>query len=542
MSLSHWKIALTLALLAGVRQTAFAQVHAAPPPSPAPPATSVPSGGLAQTIVPGKWDISYKWEVTLPAHLHLNDGTSALLERDWSENGSDVGGYGFHERFDFNPNAVAVDSDTTGFVTVICLWVADTSSYTMPPLNPTPVPAPKTLTLLESADAWAIGYPGGSVDDGLGDPTRGVSANLSNPFMPAYAVESGGVVYPTTYYASHLTTHQVSDGQVTIIHSMRATSAAVEAQADGPIANLSYGAVVDTRTLSLRREGARGETFDVDGTGHGDTIYSYHIFDSAKLFGNDEDIINWQTFFPVFGGAWHTKLGPNQNLTWPDVSYVWNPPESQNDWATGLWSMHHGAMNKDLELPTPLKWTKDASPATVGAETYTATDNVDGASATANYILKIHEPLELQGDQVLIRQPENYRTAPGAEWGVSSADDGDVQVYKENSVSWTIGATFGGDVDVAGWARLSITGDVSRQTTVNLGVSVTVHHVPQGYGCYAIIFDVYDLHSGVVKLWDEGGFVKDSVYSFKEPSNPPGGVIPSAPLVYFGNNPPPPIK
>ena len=365
----------------------------------------------------------------MTSHMYFDDGTSIELDREWSEDGSDVDGYGWHEDWDplysySYPWPTGVDSSTLGTVTAVYVWLADFSSFDTIPQSYTLATPPHTLTVLEQPDAWAYGSPSSSADDGMGDPALPVGYWDSGRLLYSDGVESGGQPfgYGPPWKTLHLTTHQASSGVVRITHSLYAASAIIGAQPDAPIASVSYQAPIDTRTLSLHREGGRGETYDADGTGHGDTIYSYHTLSTTVLFHNRSDVdnINWQTFHPIYGGEWSkftTYDNLNQAHTFPDISYSWTPSESDNKWNIGLRSIVHGAMNEDLDLSAPLKWTKDASPPGGGTETYTATDNVDGASATANYILKIHEPLELQGDEVVLRQPEKLSHSPWSRMG-----------------------------------------------------------------------------------------------------------------------------
>ena len=543
--MTSWKIALSLALLAGAGQVAPAQTsgHAQGGAAAQPLSDNVINTDLP-VVTPGKWDIQYKWDGKVTATVTTQDGSSQTCVRHWRPDGSDIGGNGVSELRDYSPDPnnhmTGLTFEDAGTVTATCRWVPATDDGSLPP-ETVLAAAPKTLVLLETAYAAALAFEptSASADNGLGDPA------LPNGL---FGVASGWNNL-TGQPIRHLAQHQVADGRVVVTRSLRSMTGGLSSYTDVEMNRLAYQAVADTRTLSLHRDGARGETFDADGTGHGDTIYSYHVFQFIPNdFGghhDDSDCINWQTFHANYGGGWSTRPlydGNNHFLGYvSDVTYNWTPANDRdNDRYTGKWSMQHGAMNQDLDLTPPLKWTKDASPATPGTESLTATDNADGASATAQYILTIHEPIELEGgDQVASHQPENYRKAPGAAWVISPQDGSDLNVYMETACSWSLGASFGGDADFSAWVALvplNLSINASYQVTINVGEGVTVHNQLKGWGCYALICDFYDIHTGKGKEWDEGGFVKNVSYLFKIPSNPDGGVTASTP-VYVGSNP-----
>ena len=157
-----WKLALSLALLTGAAPLTSAQspkkprlpvadpVEQAPTPTPAP---TNPFLSPDPTIVPGKWKIEYKWVGKTTQVWNFAVGDPVHEVDSWGLDGSQtaVGGplYALPPGYTGNEPPTSRTFDSAGTVTVTCSWVADTSSYTVPPPNPKPVTAPTVLRLLE---------------------------------------------------------------------------------------------------------------------------------------------------------------------------------------------------------------------------------------------------------------------------------------------------------------------------------------------------------------------------------------------------------
>lgn len=174
---------------------------------------------------------------------------------------------------------------------------------------------------------------------------------------------------------------------------------------------ISAGILTDNREVTLHRHGARqngkvlsldgkqyGEWVDPDGTAHGDTIYSYtRTTDSTNPYSgpetNFEDIINWQHFVVEYSNGW--ALGPSSDWP-PDFGWNWSPDESDDTWDTGSWSMVHGNIN--IHNGDSVGTKTGPSKKTM---TFTVSDNKDPdhATATANYELTIHDPIEWTMDK-----------------------------------------------------------------------------------------------------------------------------------------------
>ncbi len=162
----------------------------------------------------------------------------------------------------------------------------------------------------------------------------------------------------------------------------------------------SYSAIIDNRSLRLTRPGAIGETYNPSTkTTHGHSIYSYHSWFQGG------DVWNNQTYKPSFGGIWSQKQSNEISYTGtvPDVTWNWapaNPLMTGDTWSSATRTIPKGSVAQSA-IP---EWMGPASsPSQVGIS-YTATDNMDGATETANYILHLHDKYEVksQDEQIEI--------------------------------------------------------------------------------------------------------------------------------------------
>ena len=156
----------------------------------------------------------------------------------------------------------------------------------------------------------------------------------------------------------------------------------------------------------------------------------------------------------------------------------------------------------------------------------TVTDS-DGATATANYILTVHDPNELGAD-TMNRGIENLRMAPNAAYVRSTQDDATLTVYAEQGDSWSLDIS--ADIPwVLPELGLSVSG--SYTYSYNAGVQSSLQHVQAGYGTYLEEFDAYKYHTGPITQWDAGGYVGTTTYHVKEPDSPSGGYQAHAPAI-----------
>lgn len=290
---------------------------------------------------------------------------------------------------------------------------------------------PLSVDVLETGRAGVdtnVNPPPGVADDGLGDPI----------------VYTSGSVTSQGNYLHHLA---VPMGQTSVTLPGRLLSASrPDVPGGDPMMNtyVNYSVVQDTRAVTLHRDGARqvpktaglggkvyGEWVDPDGTGHGDTTYSYQELTHAGKTQSIIDHPNWQTFTPVFQGTWpvwsstyqypqgyplYMYLGdPNDPLylnsgsndatvanartrNAPAVSWAWSPDES-DDWElSGKWFIPYGSGGP--QTPTPhdpvtLPMSYSVTESSSGFSGYqTNTTILDDASASTRYFLTIHDPVD----------------------------------------------------------------------------------------------------------------------------------------------------
>ncbi len=412
-----------------------------------------------------------------------------------------------------------VDATASGSVTATLTWVpaqGQTSASDPPPT--VPVSIAETGTAKEYPDGWygsgPAPLPGGSADNGLGDsPLVNGRGYLSTGTHLIQKDGSSGTITldPVTLSASVPTSSWVVTGPP--------DEYGVDGQPDwfdGGSAGVNLVVQVDPYKVILDRDGARGETQDPDGTVHGDTIYSYGDYINTEDTGLEKrtDYLNWQTFHPNLIGNWTFPQGPSPY-------WAWTPSESDDTNVTGKVSMHY---RNYYTLEGEPRGTDDA-PET-RTVSYSVTDPL-GATATANYILTVHDPNEV-GPDTFTRGIENLRMAPNAAYGRSTVDGSPVTVYAEQSDSWSLGIS--SDVP---WVllKLGLNASASYTYSYNAGVQCVLPNVQAGYGTYLEEFDSYKYHTGTITQWDAGGYVGTHPYHVKEPDRPSGGYQAHTPAV-----------
>ena len=292
-----------------------------------------------------------------------------------------------------------------------------------------------------------------------------------------------------------------------------------------------FNVILNTRAVSLHRQGARGETVDAAGNIHGDTIFSYYQYvDGVDPAFRKQFVQNVQMFYPSLFGGWHINYQDGTG-----VMFTWSPSHTDDTWnaasrlcSTGTMEWYNGSGT----------WAGTSDTPNLFIQTYMATDTTNSATATAQYYLTKHsplEPLQTNPDQMRI---EDITRPPGAQWGRSQNGE-DIAVYLEKSYSWTASVSVSTELPVSIWEGQNFGIDVgfSITYTENLGVSVTAHNVPAGYGTYLEVFTVYKYHTGTVNKWDAGGFVGVAPYSIKEPNG--DGIQTHFPYVSLPSGPPP---
>lgn len=290
---------------------------------------------------------------------------------------------------------------------------------------------------------------------------------------------------------------------------------------------------------------------DPNGTMHGDTIYSYHSYIGTSQNGDlpqDSPEWNWIYFTPHFVGGWHWKAGTNHNqdsITVPNVvnpdTWSWSPNESEDTWDYGKCSMSWATNYSETNgIPTG----QDAPTVYNGSGVvYAATDNTDGASITAKYIMTVHDPIEKNyPDHATYRNKENFKKYPDAQWVSSGSDPGktyDLDVHTDTSQSIDITITPGGKIEKLIASALGVTVDVSASFDISVGQGTVIKDVPPGYGTYCMSYEVVDYHIGKVDQWGTGGYQGTAPYNLRIHENPAIGIQP-APLAPMSGAPPTP--
>lgn len=155
-------------------------------------------------------------------------------------------------------------------------------------------------------------------------------------------------------------------------------------------ASVAVNSLPDSRDLTLYRDGAKpgfigndgkqhGDWTDASGTTHGETTFSFFT-DAPPRSNTDQNLsMNVQTLHPKFAGNW----------TLPPSAWAWDEySEAPRQWNAANYAMLLG----NIYYVNGVSGGTPDSPYTYDI-TYTATD-VDSVSATANYILTVHDQWE----------------------------------------------------------------------------------------------------------------------------------------------------
>ncbi len=438
-----------------------------------------------------------------------------------------------------------------------------TATLTWVPSGPDD-PAPASVNVLEVANAscsqWLL-QPTGvqySADDGLQDP----AVDQSNG--------SGG--YGKTSGGSHLRHLTVSPGQTSVSLPGLTLKASITYATcianSGPGVGVSYFVLQDGRDLSLggpvtnkkvpALDANNNQTVDANGDpnfvpgpnapGQGDTIYSYYDTETPPpgtgLAGDpppstSSPIVNQLTFTPQFTGNWHWKTVPGGSSTVPDVvspdTWKWSLPESNDTWAQGIWDMPYaqnfGYLNgQPTGSDAPTSYTL----------TYSATDNYDGAQASAGFQMTRHDPIEKNYTDHHPHIPINFRPAPDAAYAYAAYPGQTLTVGCTNGDSWTVTGSVSGPIAQYVLGTLGLSGSLSRQysfsSTVTSAVADPPIQIMTGDETYLEEFDQVVRHYGKVDTWGVSGYEGTSSYDFTVPDDPSGGYRAHLPLIHTGTS------
>ncbi len=370
-----------------------------------------------------------------------------------------------------------INGNVTDTVTATLTWVHAAG------MDNTSDPPPSKVHLKEYGYAWenslGSGASMGTADDGLGDPAVSDGNGL----------ESQGV---------HLSTWDGTSGSINLSPvTMKAINPVSTYQSGYPggggggypggsgygywdwtggQCTASYSVVVvdDNRAVTITsfstsHKGPDGkpapDVADSDGTWEMTSVYSRHNYHSNTDSGAPADapFINWIEFTPNFVGSWHFP-----------VSWAWKPSDSGDDWNYGRVSMGFGQI---------YYWDGEAGGQLTGNQTYhvsyTATDNTDGASATAYAKIALHDEWESKQNAnpaTTLNQKIYYFDAGGIKAGVEN----DTSTKFTAPPTWTptlnasltLGFKFSPSFGVS-WAKvLGIEVNVAGTVGGSVGVSV----------------------------------------------------------------------
>jgi len=442
--------------------------------------------------------------------------------------------------------------------------------------GPNNVPPPATQCVLETAGAGASG--GGDVsgtvtvsgsDGGIGKENK-VDSVSADGTTQSHSDGWGG---------SKLVTMDGSSGTLTVTGTVQAECDLSEPQSSGGYpgggypggypgsggsgslhgnAGCYFTAALDNRGLVINSfstkhknptTGAADFDFpDPDGTFEMTSIYSHHIWidggDPPSTM--DTPFINWIGFTPNFIGDWHWKdwTDPNGNtIAAPDVvdpdTWSWSPNESDDTWNYGKVSMGFGNIdyaNGEVEGQLTGSQTYHVS--------YTATDNTDQASATANAKIALHDEWENKQNAnpaTTFNQQRLYFPSGTGRVAVRN----DTQTKFTSPPTWTValnasvavGFKFSAGFE-PGWAKVfGIEANTTATMGGSAGVSVPGPLLDPGYWTFPIVTRSWNTNNYLVDHYTVTGFDATYPQSADDPNSFVAGGSWTEPVL-IGQNPP----
>ena len=282
---------------------------------------------------------------------------------------------------------------------------AITAIFTWSPSYPGEYP-PNCVVIEETCTAsWGVygqpAPPSGEADNGIGGQTTGGPEDLGNGNWAGYGLCS----------STRKTLKQNPGYSFPVTCNPKAKVGGI-----GESVEVSYQATANSKVVFISRGGnPRDETTDPDGTKHGDTIYSWKQY----ILDCPPDCINWQSFSASRSGGWsfETLLSCN-----------WNPSVSFASLDANSVSMAFGSpIYSDVNSPSgAIVWSGSPTGPNQYTVTYTLNDAGDGGSATASYVLHLHDQVEnLTDDKTVEIEPveTNYRQSGPFIVGVNTPID-----------------------------------------------------------------------------------------------------------------------
>lgn len=310
---------------------------------------------------------------------------------------SDDGPFGERDGFYIGLAASATTNTVSGTITATFTWA---------PAFPSEQPPSSVIVKQYCRAGYFSGDfvevpPTGSASNGLGDPEIKHQGTQTTPDGTLY---NGSGVSEGTHYQ----VKQNPGTGFTVTCSPNASGTMSDPILGAPVvAEVRYQAADLTKAVSISRGGnPRYETADADGTKHGDTIYSWKHWTDDWGIQYCGEFINWQPFSA-------SRLG-----TWSDpglLSFTWNPSASFANISVNSVSMPFGNPYRDERLSVPStalpgSWFGDPTGPRELTVTYTLSDLMDGGSASASYVLHLHDQVENLTDDVV---PETIVTPTG---------------------------------------------------------------------------------------------------------------------------------
>ncbi len=404
---------------------------------------------------------------------------------DWAASPDDIG-TGFFDTMITNVEGGSIHHQTTGKIRTKFKWVRDLDENMQPDPNDNP---PDFLTLKITASAWAAAGSDTSMQarntgkeqvavSAMGEAPTSSDHDYQDWMSGAYMTSNDAhakklVMVPTNgndiVYGPwvNLGATATVDGGRVLSHYDEMMGSWDEYLPGGTQLSLTYNAQIDTRKLFLHRANAINETTDEDGNVHGDTTFSYLTQPSNTLTTNS------QVFHPTFEGSW------TNGTSSPDVTWAWTPqnlidqsvpiisPQTQD---TGTFATSTGTSYLDTDAGDDSGWTGTADSPQESSLKYEATDNGDGAKATATYFLTVHDEWELDAS----REDSRYFMEQH-DMGVASACPGDPNVNDcpanaSVSASFSVTPQIGGGVSGSLGVNIPIINGIGG--SINLGGNV----------------------------------------------------------------------
>ena len=260
--------------------------------------------------------------------------------------------------------------------------------------------------------------------------------------------------------------------------------------------------------------------------------YSHHYWTDGGDPPSTMDIpfSNWITFTPNFEGVWHWKSWTNHNgdpCSAPDVVdpdiWSWSPNESEDGWDYGKVSMGYG----QIEYVDGVAQGQPTGNQTYHVS-YTATDNTDKASATANAKIALHDEWENKQNDSPATTGHSKKTCFYAD-GAKAAVRNDTSTKFTTAPTWTLtvngsvtlGFKFSPPFDV-GWAKV-LGVEVNAAVTVggSVGVSVPGPLLDPGYWIFPIVTTTWNTNNYLVDHYTVTGFEA----TYPESADDPNSVV-----------------